>query len=88
MNQPKYGALRKGIFNPKIMDTLKPVVRECVGKEFYFSFAWPIEEEDSEVYAGQDAYLIHPKEDRYSFPEGFTWCPEEDITWLTEDDDE
>ncbi len=83
MNQPKHGVFREGVFNPKNLETLRPEAHQYIGKEFYYLFAWTVRE--GEGFAGQNAYTMHPKTDRHDF---LFWCPEEDITWLTEGDDE
>ncbi len=78
----KHGVLREGTFNPKNIETLKPEAIKYIGKKLFFMYAWLIEPDED--YAGQNAYTLHPEKNRYSYLDGVVWCPEEDITWLTE----
>lgn len=85
MGMPDYSP-KKGVLNPKNMETLKPELRVHIGKVFYFRYAWTIDEEDGGPYVGQIAYTVHLTEE-YIVDERIEprigWVPEEDITWIT-----
>lgn len=76
---------KKGIFKPVNLKTLKKGLDVHIGKEFYFRYAWTIDEEDGGPYGGQIAYSIHLTEE-YIVGERITprlgWVPEEDIEWI------
>ena len=85
MEYPDYSA-RKGIWKPTRTDDLREGVSVHIGKEFYFRYAWTIDEEDGGNYVGQVAYTVTIGEGWDSgSPEPYIgWAPEEDIDFLTE----
>ena len=75
---------RQGRFEPINTENLQDGAEKYIGTILWFAFAWEIPEEDSDEYGGQFAYTATKSEDSHDFlPESFTWCPEEDISWLT-----
>lgn len=63
-------------FVPKKVDSLKPGALQFIGMTMEFEPGWLITEEDSETYAGQQAWCFRDK----SVP--FLWAPEEDLEFV------
>ena len=85
---------KKGTFNPKNLETLKPESKPFVGNEYLFQYGFT---QDEGPYKGQVVYLIQ-SEDGIGYrdwmnsmsksEQNFTclWIPEEDIEFEAEND--
>lgn len=73
---------QRGIFRPKKMDNLRPVIAPLVGRELAFDFAGHSGE--GEAYPGQRRWTIARLGNDIAENQMHWWVPEEDIEWLPE----
>ena len=71
---------RRGRFEPRIMETLRPVVRPLIGRVFCFEYAGT--SGDDEPYPGQTRWVVSRQHDAELEPEQRCWwLPAEDIVF-------
>lgn len=72
---------RRGIFQPKIMDTLRPQMQTLIGHEFDLDYAGT--SDDDEPYPGQTRWMIARNHDADLGSDQIgRWIPEEDIQFI------
>jgi hypothetical protein len=74
-----YGG-RKGVFKPKIVETLRPGFTDLIGREFTFRYNWVADE--GEAYAGQRIFSMMEGDFTDIEDQQYRAVPEEDIEWL------
>jgi len=74
-NRYNHGDIIYGDFQPRKLSSLRPEVKEDIGKPFKFKYLWLMDEDDP--YPNQAAFQVYDLDGSLAL-DGY-WVPEEDI---------